>query len=301
MCGIKILVTGGTGFIGRNFIGAALRDGHEIVVLTRKSMANSHSNQQTNILWIENSSDGDLDVALQNCKPDLIVHLAAAYSLSENWFEVKSMVEANCIMTLNLLKFATKNHVPVIAAGTYTQELVEEKYPSTEYALTKSMASLAYDFYAREFSLPVTELILYDSYGVGDTRNKFLDQLIRAIMSGNSLNASSGTQFIDLVHVQDIAKGILIASQNIIKNQLSKKVRTTYTLSSGHPITILKLTEIVSQVLDKPSRINWGYYPKRKNDFNKYFQNYDSLPGWIPECNFIEEVTRISRQYSGQK
>lgn len=207
----RVLVTGGSGFIGRHVVAALREHGHIVTVADRVRFPDD----------LVHTVTGDL------CRPDVrelavtpqtdaIVHLAAETSVLRS-IECPVLVQrTNVEMTVALLELARERAVGsfVLAStnavvgpheGTITEDL--PLAPMTPYGATKAAAEMIMSGYSGAFGLRTPALRLTNVYGPGMTeKDSFIPRLLRAAAADQGVQIyGTGRQQRDLVHVSDAA------------------------------------------------------------------------------------------------
>ncbi|MGZ0190115.1 MAG: NAD-dependent epimerase/dehydratase family protein, partial [Alphaproteobacteria bacterium] len=151
--------------------------------------------------------------------------------------------------------------------------------PNTLYAATKQAADEIIDYFARTSDLNAITLKIYDSYGPGDPRRKFLSVLAETAARGKTLRASPGDQKLHTVHVDDIIDGFIHAANLITSGQVSG--RNSFTLPSPKAITLRQLADTWKAAAGNDASIEWGAMPHRPGEVMAPWEG-TSLPGWSP-------------------
>ena len=216
--GSRVLVTGGAGFIGRRLVRALLDNGAEVTV------ADLHEPPVTGVRTVL----GDLrdpSVAAQAVTPgtDLIVHLAALTSVLRSLEDPAGTYQTNVAVTAELLELARNRGVGsfVLAStnavvGDVGSAVITEQQPTrplTPYGATKAAGEMLMSAYTAVYGLRCVPIRLTNVYGPGmQAKDSFVPRLMRAARDGLGVQVyGDGTQVRDLVHVDDIVAGILLA------------------------------------------------------------------------------------------
>jgi UDP-glucose 4-epimerase len=214
----RVLVTGGAGFIGRRLVRALLDSGAEVTV------ADQHEPAATGVRTVI----GDLrdpSVAAQAVTPgtDLIVHLAAVTSVLRSLEDPAGTYQTNVAATAQLLELARNRGVGafVLAStnavvGDVGSAVITEQQPTrplTPYGATKAAGEMLLSCYSAAYGIAGSALRFSNVYGPGmAAKDSFVPRLMRAARDGHGVQVyGDGTQVRDLVHVDDIVAGILLA------------------------------------------------------------------------------------------
>lgn len=212
---MKVLVTGGSGFIGRHVVRMLTDRGDEVVVLDREE----HGEVPT-----VRGEMTDADVRERAVAPgtDAIIHLAAETSVLGSVRRPAWVHEVNVTATAGLLELAREREVGtfVMAStnavvgqhdGTITEDLPLR--PLTPYGSTKAAAEMLMSGYAGAFGLRTPSLRLSNVYGPGMlAKDSLVPRMFRAAAAGGGVEVyGDGRQRRDLVHVHDVARAFLDA------------------------------------------------------------------------------------------
>jgi len=211
---MKILITGGDGFIGKNFFERIkTTKGLKIKILSRKK--NSNINKIRIIKLSKNLNT--VKKKLKKFSPDIVIHFATFYSTERNLLSQKKMIESNLLFGSNLLEIINlKKLKAFIYTNTYSIYDSKKKYnPKNFYSITKYMFEFVLKYYSKLYNFKVINLLLSDIYGKGDRRGKFVNLLINAYKKNKNLNASPGYQKINLLHVEDLINAIVMLIKKI--------------------------------------------------------------------------------------
>jgi nucleoside-diphosphate-sugar epimerase len=163
--------------------------------------------------------------------------------------------------------------------------------PNSLYSATKQAFDDVLAYYSWTAQLEVVTLRIYDSYGPGDERGKVLSALLRAAASGEPLEMSSGQALIDLVHVDDVVEALLLAATTPVT---SGAAPTRYALSSGAPLRVRELVDLVSQVTGREVPVQWGARPDRADEMREPWDAGPPVPGWKPRIALRDGITALA-------
>jgi UDP-glucose 4-epimerase len=215
---MRVLVTGGSGFIGRHVVVQLLADGHEVAVADR----HQHPDQQVRGMVGDLCDPAVVQRAVTE-DVDAIVHLAAATSVLGSIERPAEVHRTNVEMTASLLEAARANGVStfVLAStnaviGDVGQQTITEDLrpvPLTPYGATKAAAEMLASGYAGAYGLRAPVLRFTNVYGEGMAhKDSLVPRLMRAALDGGSIEVfGDGEQRRDLVHVSDIARAVSMA------------------------------------------------------------------------------------------
>jgi UDP-glucose 4-epimerase len=214
----RVLVTGGAGFIGRRLVAALLGSGADVTVADLRESSAPGVQQVTGDLR-------DPAVAARAVSPgtDVIVHLAAVTSVLRSIEDPVGTYETNVAATASLLELARNRGVGTFilastnaVVGDVGTAVITEQHairPLTPYGATKAAGEMLLSCYTASYGIAGAALRFSNVYGPGmEAKDSFVPRLMRAAAGGHGVQVyGDGTQIRDLVHVDDIVAGIVLA------------------------------------------------------------------------------------------
>jgi len=206
----KVLVSGGSGYIGSNLIQFLNSQGYDCQKINRNDF-------------------NDL-----NC--DFLIHCAADYLSTDD----KALREANYEYGDNLFKSIINTSCKKIINLSSFSEFgdVLKREPINRYAKYKAMLRQKWE---NNQLINFISLVIYDVYGENDPRKKLVNSILN-LSSGESINLSAGNQIIDFVYVGDVCNSVLTAMRSLPAGIYS--VRTCHKPLKEHLEFIEKLQNI---------------------------------------------------------
>jgi dTDP-glucose 4,6-dehydratase len=222
----KVLVTGGAGFIGSNFVVKSLRDRPELDITVLDSL--TYAGNLENLAEVQDSITfihGDIrdvasvEQAVQG--QDLIVHFAAESHNDNSLKNPGLFVETNVVGTANLITAAVKYNVrfhhistdevygdlPLDSKEKFTEETPYN--PSSPYSASKAASDMLVRAWVRSFGLRATITNCSNNYGANQHSEKFIPTIIRHLTAGQRPPIyGDGTNVRDWIHVDDHTDGV---------------------------------------------------------------------------------------------
>ena len=230
---MKIIVTGGAGFIGTNLIKILLKDNYDITSIDNYSTG-LKENEIEGVKYID--SDIELIDQLES-EFDLCFHLAAQSRVQPSFEDPKESIRVNVNGTTKVMEWAKKQSVKVIYAGSSSKHHDPSDSP---YAMTKYLGEEICKLYKKSFKINVEIARFYNVYGPYEPLDEKFGNVIgiwRAKVKENKplTIVGDGNQKRDFTHVDDIVDGIL-------KIAFSKKTHSdAWELGSGVNYSIKEL------------------------------------------------------------
>ncbi|MDP6739684.1 MAG: SDR family NAD(P)-dependent oxidoreductase [Planctomycetota bacterium] len=213
---MRIVVTGGCGFIGVNLVDLLQRAGHEVAAIDfqRSVILNRIGHTGPRILGADVRSPGAMWQAIQGA--DAVVHLAARPGVVQSQTDPAASFHVNVTGTLNVLEACRKTlgtpdpcrRVVLVSSGAAAD-------PKNPYAAFKAATEAMATAYWHSFELEVATLRLTNVYGPwsGD-KGSVVSALIKKVLNGEAIGIDGdGTQSRDFVFVGDVCRAILKACQ----------------------------------------------------------------------------------------
>ena len=157
---MRILVTGGVGFIGTNLIKRLLKEGHEVISIDNYSTG-LRENEQSNCTYYEYNIESQ---DWWNIKPvDIIYHMAALARIQPSFNTPVDTFYSNVVATQNVLEWARKNNnIPVVYAGSSS---IHGSHFANPYTFFKWQSEQVCLLYNKIWNLPVSICRFYNVYG----------------------------------------------------------------------------------------------------------------------------------------
>jgi UDP-glucose 4-epimerase len=291
---MRVLVTGGGGFIGSHVVDRLLERGMTPRIFDL-SASPYHSPLEVETFTGSITDPANLDLAMRDC--DAVIHLAAVADVGHVHADPVLAEEVNTRGTLNVLEAACRAKVGRVVYGSTTwvysdcteQEVDEETpipAPRHLYTATKLAGETYCAGYAELFDLESTILRFGIPYGPRARAAGVVAKFTDLAFEGKPLTiAGDGSTTRSFIYVEDLADGIVAA----LKPEAAGR---TYNLSGDEIVTILEIAERVQENTDDCEIV---HTPPRPGDFpGKVISNKRALEelGWKAETSFKEGVRK---------
>ena len=305
---MKILVTGGAGFIASHISDAYLQAGHEVVIVDNLSSGKqTNLNSQAKFIEADITDEAKITEIIQAERPEVINHHAAhiqvGYSVSHPQFDAQN----NIIGLLNIMQAAKEVGVKkVIMAATggamygnkqtpFTEEMKEE--PLSPYGISKRAGELYLNYYHQIHHIPFISLRYSNVYGPRQNAHGesgviaiFLELMLKGqtpIINGD------GQHTRDYVYIDDVVRANLLALESDFVGELNIGTKTEVSTNQVWH----KLVEELGVAMPEqhgPERL--GEQVTSSLDYSKAQQ----ILGWQPEVNFDQGVKKTVDWYKQQ-
>lgn len=314
---MKILITGGAGYIGSHCVLEMLKRKFELVVFDNFSTGHFETIEQLLSIKEFDFIQGDLknkneiEEVFQKHKIDAVIHFAAYSQVTESMKEPQKYYENNVLGTKNLLDSMVKNNVKKIVfsstASTYGEPEyipIDENHPQNPinpYGESKLLIEKMMDEYDELYSLKSVRLRYFNVVGangiVGEEHNPethLIPNILKAsnedktfYLFGDDYNTNDGTCVRDYIDVHDLIEAHLLAL-----DYLKQENKTNFfNLGTSSGYTTKEVFELCQKVIGK--KINIEIKPRREGDpvilvaDNK--KAYEVL-GWKPKISLENSI-----------
>ena len=219
---MKVLVTGGVGFIGTNLIKRLLDDGHKIVSLDNYSTGTKENElEQKGVQYFDVDLRYVHDYDFFIDKPDIIFHIAALARIQPSMEDPTTSIQNNFDSTLNILEWARTKKCPVIFAGSSS---FHQGFWDSPYAWSKFAGEQLCKLYNKVYNLPTTVCRFYNVYGPHQIEGGDYAAVIgifeRQYKNNEPLTITGdGEQRRDFTHVDDIVDGLVKCGEKIVTDR----------------------------------------------------------------------------------
>ena len=259
---MKILLTGGSGFLGSHVADELTKKGHQVTIFDNKKSIWANKKQKIIIGDIRNLKK--LNSAVKG--KDFIYHFAALADLNEAKNKPLKTVEINILGTVNLLNLAKKNNVKrfVYASTIY---VVSEN--GGFYRSSKKASEDYIEEFQKTFNLDFTILRFGSLYGPRADETNGVKKILRGAIKNNKLiYEGSKNAEREYIHVQDAAK----ISAEVVKKKFINKYLT---LTGKRKIKVKSLLQYLSKILKVKKKI---IYNNKKNNGHYEKTPYNYIP-----------------------
>lgn len=265
---MNILVTGGTGFIGKHLC-EELKKKHGVFFLVRPHSSQDKLGANNEFFVFGDNNILELHKYIQDNNIEGIIHLASLYIQRHNAEDIPNLIQSNLYLGTAVLEAAVNTSVKwFINTGTiwqnYNSPDGEDQYcPVNLYAATKQAFIDVAKFYSETTNIRICTLKLCDTYGPDDTRRKIYSLLEEYAKSGEVLRMSLGEQKLDILHVDDVVNGF-IRLMNLLNSKVD--LLSEYVLTSGRQVSLRELVSEYESIHAVKLNIEWGALPYRERE-----------------------------------
>jgi dTDP-glucose 4,6-dehydratase len=308
---MKLLITGGTGFIGSNFIRhvLSLKKGYKIVNFDKLTYAGNLANLESvadhpDYSFIRGSvcDASAAEAAMRGC--DTVVHFAAESHVDRSIYEPAPVIDTNVTGTFVLLQLARKLrierfvHISTdevygdMAPGAFADEHSPLR-PSSPYSASKASSDLLVLSYVRTYGFPGVITRSSNNYGPYQRPEKFLPLMISNALDDKTLPIyGDGKQQRDWLHVEDNCRAILAVLER-------GRIGEVYNIGGLDIEENLTIARTLLRLIGKPETL-LSYVEDRPGHDRRYALHCDKMQrelGWKPTVPLEEGLRRTIDWY----
>jgi len=291
----KVVLTGGSGFIGSALVKMLLDQNFEVHVIIRSTTDPSAIHKDTSNLniYTYDGSISNLTSFFKRIHPNVVIHLSSKFVVDHNDKDVDELVQSNLLFGLHLLEAMKQSNVKdLVNTGTSWQHFNDEDYnPVCLYAATKQAFESLLEYYVQLEDFRVVTLKLFDTYGEFDTRSKLFNILKNYSSSEQELSLSPGDQFLNLVHVDDVCRAFILSLSFLGKD--TESFHRRYLVRSPVSYSLKEVVDIYKNVTGSNLRVDWGGRPYRRREVMVPTDNGVVLPNWSPLIDLETGLRRL--------
>jgi len=275
----KVLLTGSTGFIGKNVLEKLRLTGHEVIELNRASGDIADTETWSDLL-----------------PADVVVHLAALTFVPDSWVDPHSFMKTNLQGAVCALEYCRKHQSKLIFLSTYMYGN-PESLPIPEdarlhafnpYALSKKMAEDACLFYAENFKVPTVILRPFNVYGPGQKTDFLIPSIIKQALAGEPIKVKVLEPKRDYIYIDDLAQSIILAIA-------FKQSFGVFNVGTGKSYSVAELIAVIQQSMDTrlPVQASGEKRPEEVMDTRADISKAANMLGWQPRWSLEQGIAEI--------
>jgi nucleoside-diphosphate-sugar epimerase len=281
-----LLLTGGSGFVGRPLIGRLVEAGFEVHVLGRSRVIEDHVQWHAcDLLQCSNVKE-----VMQDICPSHLCHLAWVTDPGRYWMDLANVdwVAAS----LHLFRaFVDLGGTNVLVAGSCAEydwkncgDRISEKntalVPATLYGIAKNSLHQMLRAASKEHNVVLTWPRFFFMYGPHEKSGRLVSDVIDKLTSGRPIAMSSGEQVRDFLHVADVCEAIVAL--------LSAEYDGDVNVGSGQGVTIKDLALEIGQLTKSAHLLELGKLPQRPSD----------PPALVADTSLLKLLVKFEPKYA---
>jgi nucleoside-diphosphate-sugar epimerase len=303
----KILLTGGTGFIGSDLLPRLRSAGHDVYLIIRYVSGGRYNFYDREKTVIADLRDGDaVRKAVLDVKPEVIIHLAAQTAVSYSFINPSDVFHTNTIGTVNLAAAALecntiKQFIHASSSEVYgiqTDFPIKETAqpnPTSPYAVSKIACEGYLHLLEKMYGFPVTIMRPFNTFGRAIVKNRHyvVERAFTGAIEDGVISLHNGSPIREFVFREDHALAYMCALGN------EKAIGETFNICYGTAHTIKGMVNVVADVvggrLGKKIEVNFKGTPDRPLDIPNLTGDptkTKTVLGWQPQYNLRSGIEK---------
>lgn len=289
---MRILVTGGTGFIGSHLIPLLLEKEHDVWELQRYVTGRIGSFHKTKTVYADLADDFSVRRAIRVAKPDAVIHMAAISAVAYSYDHPQEVIETNLVGTINLAEACLRensNLMQFMFAGTSeeygnngfeTQTETNPLNPASPYAVSKVACEKYLNYMNEAYDFPVTILRPFNTYGRKEDSHFLAERAITQMLTRSVVQLIDPTPIRDWMFIEDHVNAYLTCLGN------EKTLGEVFNFCTGKGITVKDTVEKIAEIAGFKGEIQWGSAPPRPTESKLIVGSYEKAKrvlNWEPK------------------
>jgi nucleoside-diphosphate-sugar epimerase len=298
----KLLIIGGTGFIGKHLSREAVRQGYKTSVISLHKVIETESIDGVNYLTSDVTNCDELKNILEDQPFTHVVNLGGYVNHAKFKSGGRDILDTHYLGVENLIEVLDwgilKSFVQVGSSDEYGDTAAPQcennkEEPISPYSMGKLAAGQLLQMLNRTEGFPVVILRLFLVYGPGQNNQRFLPQIIEGCLNGESFSSSHGQQLRDFCYIEDVVNGIILALEN------PDVVGHVINLASGEPVKIRTVIEKVVQIIGS-GMPEYGNVPYRVGENMALYADITKakkILNWQPKTSLSDGLAITIKSY----
>ena len=314
---MKVLVTGGCGFIGHHLVDYILRNtDHDVVVIDKLSYAakgltrlvdtNAIDNQRVQIITWDLCVELSVGLIDELSDVDVIVHMAAETHVDNSIDDPIKCIQNNVMSTVHMLEFARKlpslkrflyfstDEVYGPALGDKMYSEWERHNPTNPYSASKSAGEGIALSYHNTYKVPIVICNVMNVFGERQYVEKYIPSCMKRIMNDEVVHIhcypgceKAGTRF--YIHAQQVANAVMFLIEKAV-------IGEKYNITGEQEVDNLELAQMIAFFMGKELKYEMtDFHSTRPGHDLRYGLDGQklSLMGWKPNISFCETLKGV--------
>lgn len=261
---MKMLITGGTGFVGSELVKKIQNNNGNQILLVLRKKPNYPVKKNVDFVLL---SDPNWKSVVYQFEAEIIIHLASYLTSKDDDSEIEQLINSNIYFGSELLNsIATKKLKLFINTGSFSEYDENAMLnPAYFYSATKTAFRSILKYFQNKGKFKIINIIPYTIYGKVEDKKKLIDHIYESTNGLKFVEMSPGNQVLDFIHIDDIINFFEIVLFNIVKISEMEMKWIDVHLGTGKGTTPRQIENIFIK-LGLKTKIVWGALPYRFND-----------------------------------
>tara|TARA_B110000305_G_scaffold214636_1_gene251509 strand:+ start:644 stop:1579 length:936 start_codon:yes stop_codon:yes gene_type:complete len=286
----KLLVVGGTGFIGSNIVKRALQLGYETFSISKKNLIDEKKLKRVTYITADITNTESLISHLNKFSFDYIINCSGYINHDDYSGKGREVFEVHFNGVKNLVDYLDKKKikkfVQIGSSDEYGDNLApqyetQKESPFSMYSLSKVASTYFLQTLYKTQRFPAVILRPFLIYGPHQGDDRFITKIIKGCLNNKNFPVSQGAQLRDFLFIDDFVDAvfIILKKENIMGEIIN--------ISSGVPVSIKKVITFISDII-KSGRPEFGKIKYRQGENMRLYGDITKakkLLGWKPKID----------------
>lgn len=303
----KILITGGSGFIGSHLTRYFVKANAKVAITTKYNSIFDNirlADIWNNITVIESDLRNiDAVKKIKKFNPDIIFHLAAYNDVGGSFENHSESINSNIIATANLLETIDNYEQFIYISTSEVYGYQNNKVPFVEtmkpqpispYSIGKFSGELYANMHMSFYKRPIKIIRPFNAFGPWQSMKAVIPEIIIKCLKGEDIKTTEGIQTREFNYVENLVSGFVFCAKS------KKTFNNIYNIGSNQEIKIRDLTKLIHRLTSSKSKLMIGALKKRKTDISRMKSNYSKFnkaTQWKPTIKFIDGLKMTIEWY----
>ena len=297
----KVLLTGGTGFLGHHVVSALLDKKAEVTLLIQpheKTWRLEGIESNINSVKATLANREETKKAVQEAQPEIIIHFAGWMERRRDVTILDDMYEHHVASTMNLILAADPGVTKLIINTGTSEEYGEQADPFIEtlpidpvspYSASKGAATVMATYLSKAIGLPVVSMRPFITYGPGQLHDTLIPFIIKGVLQKKTVELTEGLQYRDFIFVDDLVSCYL----TVIEKAESIKSPQVFNVGTGQKTMVRDVIETIADLTNGQDYLKIGARPMRPGEPESMvadIQKARDFLGWAPKVSLSEGI-----------
>jgi dTDP-glucose 4,6-dehydratase len=299
---VKVLITGGTGFIANELLTRLKRNGYDLYNLERYEAGRFSQQKEFPTVFGDIGDAASVKNILRELQPEILIHFAALTSVAYSYEHPIEVINTNLLGTINLAEACrteVKNFKKMIFSssvesykdtpGVLQDEEKTPQEPDSPYGVSKVAAEKYLLYLCRNRGFPVFILRQSNTYGRKKDANFVVETIISQMLRGGPVNLGSPDPVRDFIYISDL----IDFHMKLIESEIQSE--HVFNVGTSKPTSIKELANLIATETGYEGRLNWNVNPPRPREIKWLVvdnQKARTLLHWTPKIELREGIKK---------
>ena len=308
----KVLLTGGTGFLGHHVVKALRNREADVTLLLQpheKTWRLDGIESNVNMIKASLTNREETRKAVQAVQPEVIIHFAGWMERRRDMAILDDMYGHHVSSTMNLILAADPEVTKLILNTGTSEEYGEQADPFIEtlpidpvspYSASKGAATVMATYLSKAIGLPVVTMRPFITYGPGQVHDTLIPFLIKGVLQKKTVELTEGLQYRDFIFVDDLVSCYLA----VIEKAESIRSPDVFNVGTGRKTRVCDVIETIADLTNGHEYLKIGARPMRPGEPESMMANIqkaEEFLEWVPKVSLNEGLRKTIDWWLGHE